>query len=160
MATAAPAAAPVAVPVVAKASAAAPLTLRVATANESRRFGRNERIELDLRPSRDAYVYCFHQDEHRQVRRFFPNRFQADARVSAATGLQLPGAMRFELRMNGQGVKEAVSCFATERDVLPTLPATMAAADFAPLPVSLEQLRDAFSRTGALAHELLSLQPR
>jgi hypothetical protein len=156
----APAVAQAAAPSPAAAPTTVPLALRVATPNEALRFGRGERIALDLRPSRDAYVYCFHQDEHRQVRRFFPNRFQTDARVNAAAGLQLPGAMRFELRMNAMGAKESVSCFATERDVLPTLPAPLAAADFAPLPVSLEQLRDAFSRTGALAHELLSLQPR
>jgi hypothetical protein len=163
---AAPAAAAAAVPVVAKATvpapAAAPLSLRVGTPNEARQFSRGERIALDLRPSRDAWVYCFHQDENRQVRRFFPNRFQGDARVNAGSGLQLPGAMRFELRMNAQGAKEAVSCFATERDVLGALPATVAAGDFTPLPVSLEQVREAFVRAsaGAMAHELLPLQPR
>jgi hypothetical protein len=70
--------------------------------------------------------------------------------------------MRFELRMNALGAKESVSCFATERDVLATLPANMAAADFTPLPVSLEQLREAFVRAsaGTMAHELLALQPR
>jgi peptidoglycan hydrolase-like protein with peptidoglycan-binding domain len=161
VAKAAPPAAP-AVAVAAAAPVASPLALRVATPNDALRFGRGERIALDLRPSRDAYVYCFHQDEHRQVRRFFPNRFQADARVNAAAGLQLPGAMRFELRMNALGAKESVSCFATERDVLATLPANMVAADFTPLPVSLEQLREAFVRAsaGTMAHELLALQPR
>jgi hypothetical protein len=157
------AAAPAAAPApAAAATATVPLVLRVATPNEALRFGRGERIALDLRPSRDAYVYCFHQDEHRQVRRFFPNRFQADARVNAAAGLQLPGAMRFELRMNAQGAKEAVSCFATERDVLGALPATVAGGDFTPLAVSLEQVREAFVRAsaGAMAHELLALQPR
>ncbi|WP_157266008.1 DUF4384 domain-containing protein [Azohydromonas aeria] len=152
-----------AAPAAAVAPAAAPLALRVATANEARRFNGGERIELDLRPSRDAWVYCFHQDEHRQVRRFFPNRFQGSARVAAASGLQLPGAMRFELRMNAQGAREAVSCFATERDVLPALPAAVAGGDFAPLAVSLEQVREAFQRASAgarMAHELLALQPR
>ncbi|NML13367.1 DUF4384 domain-containing protein [Azohydromonas caseinilytica] len=158
----APAPAVATAPVPAAAPAAAPLALRVATASEAGRLRGGERIELELRPSRDAHVYCFHQDEHRQVRRFFPNRFQADSRVNAAAGLRLPGPMRFELRMNGQGVKEAVSCFATERDVLPALPATVAGGDFTPLPVSLEQVREAFQRAGAgtLAHELLALQPR
>jgi hypothetical protein len=144
--------------------AAAPLLLRVGTANAARRFRGGERIELELRPSRDAYVACFHQDENRQVRRFFPNRFHADARVSAATGLQLPGPMRFELRMNERGAPEAVACFASERELLPTLSSAIAGADFKPLPVTLEQVRAAFAQAGAaggaLAHEQLALQPR
>ena len=77
--------------------------------------------------------------------------------------MQLPGTMRFEIRMNGKGVKETVSCFATERDVLAELPASLNAPDFAPLPVaSLEQVRGAFSQAagGALAHESFQIRPR
>jgi len=108
-------------------------------------------------------VYCFLQDEHRRISRFFPNRFRGDARVAAAGGLQLPGAMRFEISMNPKGVRETVSCFATERDVLARLPRTLAGSDFTPLPVaSLEQLRAAFvvASGGALAQDSLQIRPR
>jgi len=141
----------------------APLALRVAATNEARQFERGETIQLMVRPSRDAHVYCFLQDENRQITRFFPNRFQRASRVDAGAGVQLPGAMRFEIRMNSKGVKETVSCFATERDVLAELPAGLGARDFAPLPVaSLEQVRSAFSQVagGVLAHESFQFRAR
>jgi hypothetical protein len=142
---------------------AAPLALRVGTVNDARQFERDEIIRLSIKPNRDAHVYCFLQDENGQVSRFFPNRFQRDSRVDAGTGLQLPGAMRFEIRMNGKGRKETVACFATERDVLPALPPALAARDFAPLPMgSLDELRQAFSQVaaGAYAHESFEVRPR
>jgi hypothetical protein len=77
--------------------------------------------------------------------------------------LRLPGAMRFEIRMNARGVMETVSCFATDRDVLPELPAAMAAADFDPLPVSnLDQVRSVFASAsgGAMAQEVFRVQPK
>ena len=83
--------------------------------------------------------------------------------VASAAGLQLPGAMRFEIVMNPRGVAETVACFATESDVLAQLPAGMNGSDFAPLPVaSLDQVRSAFAKAtgGALAQESFQIQPR
>jgi hypothetical protein len=143
---------------------AVPLTLQVATSADGRRLSRGEAVQLSIRPSRDAHVYCFLQDEKRQVTRFFPNRFQRDSRVEPATGLQLPGAMRFELTMNSRGVPETVACFATERDVLAELPPGVNGSDFQPLPPSatLDQVRQAFVKVsgGTLAHESLELRAR
>lgn len=140
-----------------------PLDLRIATANGSAGFTRGQPVRLDVRPSRDAHVYCFLQDENRRITRFFPNRFQRDSRVSARAGVQLPGAMRFEITLNPQGVTETVSCFGTEQDVLAALPGELSGADFAALPVAtLEQLRQAFLAVtdGTLAQESLALRPR
>jgi hypothetical protein len=148
---------------VAAAPLPAPLAVQVNAGNEGAGFARDEVIRLTVRPTRDAHVYCFLQDENRQISRFFPNRFQRDSRVDAGVGLQLPGAMRFEIRMNAKGVGETVACFATERDVLPELPATLAAADFAPLPAaSLEAVREAFSSAarGTVAQASLEVRPR
>jgi hypothetical protein len=151
-ATAAPVAAPT------------PLTLQVASSADGRRLARGEAVQLSIRPSRDAHVYCYLQDEKRQVTRFFPNRFQRDSRVAPATGLQLPGSQRFELTMNKGGVPETVACFATERDVLAELPPGVNGGDFQPLPASatLDQVRQAFVKAsgGALAHESLELRAR
>jgi hypothetical protein len=147
----------------APAAAAAPLTLQVATSADGRRLTRGEAVQLSIRPSRDAHVYCYLQDEKRQVTRFFPNRFQRDSRVQPATGLQLPGSMRFELTMNARGVPETVACFATERDVLAELPAGVNGGDFQPLPAAtLDQVRQAFVKVsgGTLAHESLELRAR
>jgi Domain of unknown function (DUF4384) len=147
----------------APAAAAAPLTLRVASSSDGRMLGRGEAVQLSIKPNRDAHVYCYLQDEKRQVTRFFPNRFQRDSRVQPAAGLQLPGAMRFELTMNKGGVPETVACFATERDVLAELPPGVNGNDFQPLPVAtLDQVRQAFIKAsgGTLAHESLELRAR
>ena len=77
--------------------------------------------------------------------------------------MRLPGAMRFEIRMNPRGVAETVSCFATDRDVLADLPGGLGAADFETLPVaSLEQVRSGFASVsgGALAQEVFRVQPK
>jgi hypothetical protein len=157
---------PVATPALAQAAlpaAPAPLNLRIATLNDGRRFARGEPVQLTIRPSRDAHVYCFLQDEKRQVTRFFPNRWQRDSRVQPATGLQLPGSMRFEIVMNPRGVQELVTCFATETDVLPALPASLNAADFHPLPVaSIDQVRLAFVRAagGSVAQDSFEIRAK
>jgi Domain of unknown function (DUF4384) len=156
------AAAPVALPAGA-APTTTPLTLHVATSADGRRLSRGEAVQLSIRPSRDAHVYCYLQDEKHQVTRFFPNRFQRDSRVQPGTGLQLPGSMRFELTMNTRGVPETVACFATERDVLAELPPGVSGGDFQPLPAAtLDQVRQAFVNvSGAtLAHESLELRAR
>jgi Domain of unknown function (DUF4384) len=145
------------------AAAVTPLALQIAAGNDARRFARGEAVQLTIRPSREAHVYCFLQDENRKITRFFPNRFQRDSRVQPGTGVQLPGAMRFEISMNPRGVQETVSCFATERDVLPQLPAGVNAGDFDPLPVAtLEQVRSAFAKAtgGVLAQESFQLRPK
>jgi hypothetical protein len=159
--SAAPAPAPA--PVAPVPAAKAQLALHIGTTNDARRFGPGEKVNLTIRPSRSAHVYCFLQDEERKIKRFFPNRFRRDSRVQPAEGLQLPGRMGFELAMNTSGRQETVSCFATERDVLAALPANLAAADFDALPVaSLGELRSAFARAanGALAHESFQFQPK
>jgi hypothetical protein len=155
------ASAPTATP--APAAPAAPLTLHVASSTDGRKPARGEAVQLSIKPNRDAHVYCYLQDEKRQVTRFFPNRFQRDSRVQPATGLQLPGTMRFELTMNTRGVPETVACFATERDVLAELPPGVNGNDFQPLPVAtLDQVRQAFIKAsgGTLAHESLELRAR
>jgi peptidoglycan hydrolase-like protein with peptidoglycan-binding domain len=172
VATRVPAAAPAtAVPVPADPSPAAapippmpaqPLALRLTTEEDARRFGRGEAVQLLVRPSRDAYVYCFLLDEDRHVVRFFPNRFQREARVATASGLKLPGRMPFEIALN-PAVPQAVACFATERDVLARLPTVPGADDFAPLPfAALDEVRGALqdASDGAFAQASLELTPR
>jgi hypothetical protein len=111
------------------------------------RFKPGERIRLLITPSRDAHVYCYLQDEARRIVRFYPNRFNKSARVTAAAPLELPGAMRFELVANTRNVTETVACFASERDVMNELPAAVVGTDFSSLPAaSLDQVRSAFAR--------------
>ncbi|VTU22546.1 DUF4384 domain-containing protein [Variovorax sp. RA8] len=169
------AAAPASVPVVASAasaspaaaaaapSAAAPLKLSVTAPKQQTRFARGESISLSLAPSQDAHVYCYLQDEESKVIRFFPNRFARDSRIAAAQPLTLPGAMRFQLTMNTKGVPETISCFATQRDVMASLPQALVGTDFEPLPgATLEAIRGAFVKAsgGTLAQENFRVQAK
>ena len=145
----------------ADAKAKAALTLRLASTQT--RFARGEAISLTLKPSSDAHVYCYLQDENAQIRRFYPNRFARDSLIPATQALAIPGSMRFQLVMNSKGVNETVTCFATARDVLQQLPNSVVGVDFETLPVaSLDQIRDAFKTAseGLLAQETFHVQPK
>lgn len=145
------------------AAAALPLALELSAVNSQTRFARGESINLIVRPTRDAHVYCYLQDEKAQITRFFPNRFSKDSFVAAAVPLSLPGTSRFEIVMNPQGVKETVACFATPHDVMAQLPAAVVGVDLEPLAAtSLGQIRNAFTQVtrGALVQEDFHVQGR
>jgi hypothetical protein len=145
------------------AAAADALKLALAAVNQQTRFAQGEPIRVTIKPTRDAHVYCYLQDENARIVRFYPNRFERDSHVAAAAGLELPGAMRFQLVMNAKGARETIACFATARDVAPLLPPTVVGVDFEALPVaSLEQIRTAFldASGGQLAQETLHVQPK
>jgi hypothetical protein len=145
------------------AAAPAALALSLATANQQTAFARGEPIQLVVKPSHDAFVYCYLQDENAKVLRFFPNRFAKDSLVPASRPLALPGAMRFALTMNAKGRQETIACFATPQDVSAQLPGAVFGNDFEPLAVdSLDQVRAAFLRAaaGSLAQETLHVQAR
>jgi Domain of unknown function (DUF4384)/Putative peptidoglycan binding domain len=165
-AAALPAAPAAAAPVAAAAPSAVatrPLALSLSTANNQTRFASGESITLTVRPTQDAHVYCYLQDETAKITRFFPNRFSKDSFVSAARPLTLPGTPRFEITMNNKGVKEEVACFATPRDVMAQLPATVVGVDLEPLAVSsMDQIRTAFAKvsSGTLVQEKFHVQSR
>lgn len=162
-AASAPTAAAPSAPAATPAPASSRLALEIATPDRAKQFAPGALVQFTVKPNRDAHVYCFMQDENQKIVRFFPNRFRRDSLVTARQGVQLPGPMRFEIRANPQGVKETVSCFATERDVLADLPVAVASADFTPLPLaSLEQVRDVFIRAsgGVLAQEYFHVQAK
>jgi peptidoglycan hydrolase-like protein with peptidoglycan-binding domain len=140
-----------------------PLKLALSTTDNKTSFGKGEAINLVVKSSRDAFVYCYLQDERSRITRFFPNRFAKDAMVPAARPLSLPGTMRFALSMNERGTKETIACLATNRDVLKDLPPNVAGTDFEPLALgSLDQVRAAFAQTtgGAVALEIFHVQAK
>jgi hypothetical protein len=140
-----------------------PLTLSLSTPNNQLRFTRGEVFSLQVRPNRDAHVYCYLQDETAKITRFYPNRFARDSFVPASKPLALPGTMRFALAMNAKGVPETIMCFAAPRDVLADLPKTVVGIDFEPLAVStLDQIRTAFVATGGstIAQETFHVQAK
>ena len=139
------------------------LRLTLGTSNNQTAFGKGETINLLVKPTRDAFVYCYLQDENAKLTRFFPNRFAKDPLVSAARPLSLPGTQRFQLTMNDKGAKETIACVATARDVTKDLPANVVGTDFEPLPLSsIEQIRAAFTRVsgGSVALESFHVQAK
>ena len=123
----------------------------MATGSDTKRvFKPGERVRLLVTTSRDAYVYCYLQDEARHILRFYPNRFSKDSLVKAGAPLEVPGRMRFELVANALDVIETVTCFASERDIKDKLPEALIGSDFTSLQVaSLEELQASFARVAA-----------
>ena len=164
-APAAAASAPTAAVTAPVAATAASGALQLASTTGSKRtsFAGGEPIDLVVRPSRDAHVYCYLQDEDAKITRFYPNRFARDSLVSAQRPLELPGTMRFQLVMNAKQQQESVACFATARDVATQLPVAVYGTDFEPLAVgSLDAVRAAFANVaaGTLAQETLNVQAK
>jgi hypothetical protein len=137
--------------------------LTVSTLNNQTRFARGEAVKLLVRPTRDAHVYCYLQDETAKITRFYPNRFTRDSLVLASRPLSLPGEMHFQLTMNPRGVKETIACFGTQRDVVADLPKGIVGVDFEPLPVAtMEEVRNAFVKTtaGGVAQGVFHVQTK
>ncbi len=100
-----------------------------------------ESFALEVRPSQEAHLYCYYQNDKGEVMRFFPNRFERNSLVTPAKPLHLPGSMPFKLFASKSGKKERVACFASPKNVMKRLPAEARGTDFETLPVaSLEKL--------------------
>jgi hypothetical protein len=139
-----------------------PLSLAI-SAGGRRTFGRGELVDLQIRSNRNAYVYCYLQDEQRRIARIYPNRWSTSGFVPAGQSLSLPGGMRFQIVMNDRGVPEQVACLATASDVSQQLPRDVFGSDFEPLQIAnLEQIRRSFLRTtnGQFTQEIFNVQPR
>jgi Domain of unknown function (DUF4384) len=133
-----------------------PLILTVAPLGNANKHKPGELVNLVVRPNRNAHVYCYLLDEEQKIQRFFPNRFAKDSLVSSTAPLQLPGNMKFQIVANAQAAKETVACFATERDVMAELPASVTGTDFEALPVaSINEVKSIFAAVsrGALGED-------
>lgn len=137
---------PLRAPVVKEVSKTAlPIDLEINPGKQGK-FERGEAINLTIKPSRDAYVYCFLLDETQKVQRFFPNRFYRSALISPTEPLTVPGKMRFQLAASDAGNTETIACYATPGDIQANLTAPWNAPDFEPIGnASLDQLKAAVS---------------
>ena len=125
-----------------------PIALSVASTKGGNQFKKGERLFVQVTPSRDAYVYCFMQDDTRQIARFFPNRFSKDALVSAKKGIQLPNGKEFNIDVNSKGVQEQIMCFGANRDVFADVVPEIGGGDIdQPTPVkTLAELKSVFEK--------------
>ncbi|CAG0966924.1 MAG: DUF4384 domain-containing protein [Burkholderiales bacterium] len=129
-----------------------PLGLKLVSLKGNNLFVKGEEIKLNVQPSKDAYVYCFMQDETKAIQRFFPNRFQRDALISGAKGLDLPGTQKFKINANTKGLQETIACYATARDVFADLPPSVGSGDFETLGAkSLNDIKAAFDKVAGNA---------
>lgn len=107
----------------------------VMTGRKGFEFG--EQIFLSATVSRASFLYCYMWEERGMVMRLTPNDVTRRSTVPAGLAARLPDWMSpqpgFVLDGGGPG-KQAVVCYATEGDVLDTLPESLRAEALAPLP--------------------------
>ncbi|HEY8608627.1 MAG TPA: DUF4384 domain-containing protein [Noviherbaspirillum sp.] len=130
-----------------------PISMLVDSLKGGNQFRRGEKLAVKVLPSRDAYVYCFMQDETGKIARFFPNRFAKDALVSARKGVTLPNGKEFSINANSKGLQEHIMCFGSNKDLYADVIPTIGGGDIdVPVQVkSLAQLRTVFEKAGGPA---------
>ena len=143
---------------------AAPLKLSLTTPKQQTRFARGEAIKPRSRAVAGRACLLLSAGRGGQGHPLLPQpirpRLTHRCRPSRS---HLPGAMRFQLTMNPKGVPETISCFATPRDVVASLPQALVGTDFEPLPgATLELIRAAFVKAsgGTLAQENFRVQAK
>jgi len=111
-----------------------------------------EKINLSIKPSMDAHVYCYYQQGNGEVYKVFPNRFRPDSRISANTILSVPGNDKFEIIADTTGQAENIMCLASYTDIDKKLPFPLREKDLQPLPVSsLNQVYALYKNVGEVA---------
>jgi Domain of unknown function (DUF4384) len=113
------------------------------------KYRKGEAIELTVSAAQPGYVYCFVQSpSNGKIQRIFPNRFMRDPRVEANVPLVLPGTQGFTVAAGAEGVKrQAVGCFATEREIYNELPPTLRWGDFEDVRLgTFDEIRAAFAQ--------------
>jgi curli biogenesis system outer membrane secretion channel CsgG len=109
---------------------------------------RDQNYSISIATDRDAFVYCYLQDENDKIARVFPNRFVNNALIKSGGALQLPGQQPFGLVANSKGVLETFACFASATDVAGNLPSAAWGVDLEPLNVSgFDAIGEAFAKT-------------
>jgi curli biogenesis system outer membrane secretion channel CsgG len=133
--------------VAAKSAIGKPIELAVEVSKT--RYRRGEAVELSVKTSQAAYVYCYVQSPTTgKIQRIFPNRFAREPRIEANTPLELPGAQGFKVAAGGDGVtRQTLGCLATEREVYNDLPPQLRWGDFEDIRLgTFEEIRDAFAQ--------------
>jgi hypothetical protein len=122
-----------------------------------------EELKLSVRPSRDAYVYCFYKDVAGEVTKIFPSQYDSSARVAA--GAQSIPAPSWEapMQLTGPAGQAEVRCFAVDKDASAQLPAEIGKPGFTVLPAAMAaSLIDVFKRVpdGSVATAAMPLTVR
>ena len=107
----------------------------------------DERLDLLIRVSRDAWLYCFYLQSSGELLKIYPNGFAKPAVLAAGRLHTIPGRIYpFEFTLTEPAGVDLVKCFASPRDVIKDLPAPLRRPEVTPLPAGTAQrLRDAFA---------------
>lgn len=93
-----------------------------------------ESLELSVRSTRDAFLYCFYVDVGGEVTKIFPSQFEAGAKVDSVVAQAIPGAKwSSPMLLTGPVGSSEVRCFATDRDATAHLPAEIGKPGFVKL---------------------------
>ena len=116
----------------------APIKLKIAQRGVQKpAYSRKENIKLEVSVGIPAYVYCYLFDPNKIAMRIYPNRFSNSLFLDANNLLQLPDSIKYNLIANAQAKEEKIECYATHRDVLPSLPVAYRGVDLQPLSKSV-----------------------
>ncbi|CAN5464887.1 hypothetical protein BH11PSE11_BH11PSE11_04060 [soil metagenome] len=118
-----------------------PISISVVSTKGGNQFKKGETVVLNITPSRDAFVYCFMQDENNKIARFFPNRFSKDSLVSARKGVMLPNGKEFNISVNTKGVPEHIACFGSGKDVFADVVPSIGGGDI-DVPTTLQTMAE------------------
>lgn len=100
-----------------------PLELTLTTGRGERPVYRpGESVEVEVKTSTDAYVYCYYQPEAGQIIKVFPNRFTPDSQLKAGSSLTIPSDERFSLEMQQIGNFERILCMSSYEDIEQKMP--------------------------------------
>lgn len=123
--------------------------MELRTANGKDNFAPGELVQLTVDMSAGGYLYCYFEDEDKNIQRFFPNRFQQNNYVESGSRLRLPGQLPFDMVATRSGKKETIACYASRENLYHRLPTVLKAYDFENLEVSsLNALSKVFDTAG------------
>ncbi|MGQ0674698.1 MAG: DUF4384 domain-containing protein [Rhodospirillales bacterium] len=106
-----------------------------------------EELKLSVRPSRDAYVYCFYKDVAGEVTKIFPSQYDSSARVGAGAQPIPSPSWEAPMQLTGPAGAAEVRCFAVDRDATAQLPPEIAKPGFTVLSAQVAgALLDLFKR--------------
>jgi len=124
-----------------------PNAVMIRASNSINQFLPGQQLNLVIYSNRDAYIYCFFQDDNNVIQRVFPNRFVKQSFVKAGEEINLPGAMPFEVTASEKGITETLQCFSTTREVLADLSTSISVLDFVDLDVNnFSEIKDNFKQ--------------
>jgi hypothetical protein len=94
----------------------------------------DEELRLQVRASREAYLYCFYRDVAGEVTKIFPSQFDASAQVGSGEQAIPAPNWQSPMQLTGPAGASEVQCFAVDRDPTKHLPKEIANPGFTVLP--------------------------